>query len=46
MPWLSNRKRLLIGSSIYHIAQDIPNKFKYFININSDKQKQGKKLFN
>ena len=28
---LENRKRLLIGSSIYHIAQDIPNKFKYFI---------------
>ena len=28
---LENRKKLLIGSSIYHIAQDIPFKFKYVI---------------
>jgi len=28
---LENRKRLLIGSSIYHIAQDIPHKLKYLI---------------
>ena len=28
---LDSRKRLLIGSSIYHIAQDIPLKFKYII---------------
>jgi hypothetical protein len=28
---LDSRKRLLIGSSIYHIAQDIPFKFKYII---------------
>ena len=28
---LENRKKLLIGSSIYHIAQDIPFKCKYVI---------------
>ena len=28
---LENRKKLLIGSSIYHIAQDIPHKLKYLI---------------
>ena len=28
---LINRKRLLVGFSIFHIAQDIPNKFKYVI---------------
>tara|TARA_Y100000741_G_scaffold206308_1_gene157006 strand:+ start:4625 stop:5134 length:510 start_codon:yes stop_codon:yes gene_type:complete len=28
---LNNRKKLLIGSSIYHIAQDIPFKSKYLI---------------
>ena len=28
---LNNRKKLLIGSSIYHIAQDIPYKCKYII---------------
>ena len=28
---LINRKRILLGFSIFHIAQDIPNKFKYAI---------------
>jgi len=28
---LINKKRLLVGFSIFHIAQDIPNKFKYII---------------
>lgn len=28
---LDNRKKLLIGSSIYHIAQDIPSNCKYII---------------
>ena len=28
---LNNRKRILLGFSIFHIAQDIPNNFKYSI---------------
>lgn len=28
---LANRKKLLVGFSIFHIAQDIPNKFNYLI---------------